>query len=368
MDNRSFPSQIGPYQILRSLGSGASAEILLAKVLPGAAAQDQYRFAAENQPFAIKWMLPNINTEQAIRAFQNEAIINASLSHPNICKVYGYAHINNNHCILMEYIQGKNLQQWLQYLKLHKTSFPVPASLFITLQILKALAYAHDHKDANGVPLDIIHRDISPHNILISYQARVKLIDFGIANANVERDATRAGIIKGKLSYMAPEHALGRSIDRRADLYSLAVTLYQMLCGENPLETPNQYETYQNVITSRFPPIEQRLPQLPQNVLKLIHKSLQNDPAKRYQNAEAFAQDIERALAVNYANYQAQKFLNDINSLTTFDAAPHYQSPAPSVRPPSLTRNVKLILFAIPALLGTLLGLILIIITILATT
>lgn len=350
--------RLGPYTLLRTIGSGASAEIFLAKV-HAAMEEEPFHLPPESQPFAIKKLLPAVrNNEVIVRAFQTEAQINQSLQHPNICKVYGYTQLEHEHCIIMEFIDGKNLTQWLQFIKQTNALLPVPWAIYTTIQILRALEYAHDYKDSNSTHLNIIHRDISPQNILISFRGEVKLIDFGIADTVAKKDVTRAGIIKGKLCYMSPEHALGRPIDRRADLYSLALTLYQMLCGYNPFESANQYETYQNVVTSTIPPLDNQR-NLPPKLVSVMHKALQNDPALRYQNAAEFAKDLQVVLDDHYQKYPNIAFLRDLNALT------NTTHPAPI---PAPQNQLKFVVSIIPALIGTLMAIVFIILTIILTS
>src|SRR5579872_5582285 len=167
--------------------------------------------------------------------------------------------------------------------------------MYVIAEVLRGLAYAHGMSQA-GNPLGIVHRDISPHNILVSEQGEVKLTDFGIAKAMGKREQTGTGVVKGKVAFMAPEQALGKAIDARSDLFAVGVVLYQLMTGVRPFEAPTDLEVLLRVQKADFRPPHVVAPDLPPHVSAIISRAMQLDPDMRYQSAEEMLTDIEKVL------------------------------------------------------------------------
>ncbi|PWT87509.1 MAG: hypothetical protein C5B54_12240, partial [Acidobacteria bacterium] len=213
----------GQYLLLSKIATGGMAELFKAK-----------RKGVEGfeKILAIKRILPHMSdNEDFVTMFIDEAKLAAQLTHHNICQIFDLGKIETSYYIAMEYVHGKDLRAVMKASRQKDKPIPIELAVLITSKISSALDYAHRKRDANGQPLNLVHRDVSPQNILISYEGDVKLVDFGIAKAATKVHVTQHGALKGKLLYMSPEQAWGKSVDRRTDIFSLAVVLYEMLAG-----------------------------------------------------------------------------------------------------------------------------------------
>ena len=223
--SRPDPDHFGQYEILEKIASGGMADAFKAR-----------RSGVEGfqKIVAIKKILPHLaDNEQFIAMFADEAKLAAQLSHPNIIHIFDLGKIEaGGYFIAMEHVDGRDLRGILQTAREVATPIPVPLAIYIASKIASALDYAHRRRDADGRELGIVHRDVSPQNILISYEGDIKLCDFGIAKAASKASTTQSGALKGKVQYMSPEQAWGRPIDRRSDLFSLGSVLFEMLTGE----------------------------------------------------------------------------------------------------------------------------------------
>ena len=221
----SGPDQFGQYEILERIASGGMAELYKAK-----------RTGVEGfqKIVAIKKILPHLADDEAfVTMFADEAKLAAQLNHPNIIHIYDLGKIQaGGYFIAMEYVDGRDLQTIQQSGRALGIPLPVPLAVYVASKVASALDYAHRRRDAEGHELNIVHRDVSPQNILISYEGDIKLCDFGIAKAASKASKTQSGALKGKIQYMSPEQAWGKPIDRRSDLFSLGVVLHELLTGE----------------------------------------------------------------------------------------------------------------------------------------
>jgi serine/threonine protein kinase len=218
------PLLFGKYLLLERINVGGMAEVFIAKA-----------FGVEGfeRILAIKKILPTMaEDEEFITMFIDEARISVQLNHANVVHIHELGKHDETFYIAMEYVAGRDLRTILERYRRHKEIMPTAQAVFIASKICEGLDYAHRRKDARGQDLDIIHRDVSPQNILISYEGEVKIIDFGIAKAANRSQKTQAGILKGKFGYMSPEQVRGLPIDRRADVFAVGVILYEMLTGE----------------------------------------------------------------------------------------------------------------------------------------
>ena len=218
--------KFGQYILLDKVGSGGMAELFKAK---------KVGIEGFERVLAIKRILPHLSSdEEFIDMFIAEAKLVALLSHKNITQVYDFGKIGQNYFIAMEYIRGKDLRGLLKRCNEKNIKFPITLAVFIAKEVASGLSYAHRQKDSMEKSLNIIHRDVSPQNILISYDGDVKVVDFGIAKAG-SQSRTTTGVLKGKLSYMSPEQAWGKTIDHRSDIFAIGIVLYEMLTGERLL-------------------------------------------------------------------------------------------------------------------------------------
>lgn len=275
-------SKIGPYQIREKIAQGGMAELFIA---------DYVRQDGFKRLVAIKRVLPHLaENEDFINMFIREARLAALLQHPNIVQIFDFGKIQNTYIIAMEYIKGLNLGQIMA--KLQKP-LPVDMAIFIIMKISLGLDYSHSRKDDDtDQPLGIVHRDISPQNILISEQGEVKISDFGISKATTEPSLTQAGVIKGKLAYLSPEQALGREVDKQADVYALGLVFYEILAGQRLYQFDSDIEAIRTIPEMIIPPLSTVRPELPDGVERVVMKCLEKDKGQRYADAMALHDDL----------------------------------------------------------------------------
>lgn len=287
----------GRYRLLRLVGEGGMAEVYLAE-LEGV--------AGFRKRLAVKRLLPHHAANQRfVTMLYDEARIAAAIRHPNVAEVLDFGEVGGQHYIAMEFIDGVDLAAVLRTLKSRGGTLPLPAALYVARCVADGLGAAHDLTDAAGRPQEVIHRDVSPHNILVSYEGAVKLIDFGVAKAQNNSTKTRSGIIKGKLQYMSPEQAQAKPVDPRADLFSLGMTLYKMLTGQLPFSGQNEYQIYDQILRKRPAPPSSLVPSLPEVVDALVLKSLRKDRDRRFQTAAEMSRMIDAVLAHVHPGYGA---------------------------------------------------------------
>ena len=273
--------RIGPYLLQQKIARGGMAELFLA---------DYVRRDGFRRKVAIKRILPHLaGNKDFIKMFTREARLAALLQHPNIVQIFDYGKIENAYFIAMEYIDGKNLEEILSAMNQGLT---VEQTVFIILQICKGLDYSHTKRDDKGKAFNIVHRDISPQNMLISYQGEVKITDFGISKARSEPSFTQAGVIKGKLAYLSPEQALGESIDQQADIYALGLVFYETLTGKRVYKFSSDVEAIRTIPKKDIDPLIKSMPDLPEEVNRIVMKCLEKDKDRRYQNASALYNDL----------------------------------------------------------------------------
>jgi len=275
-------SQLGPYLLIRKIGQGGMAELHQA---------DYVREDGFRRTVALKKVLPHLAENQDfINMFIREARLAALLQHPNIVQVVDFGNIKNIYFIAMEYIEGKNLAEIMAFFK---TGLPIELTVFLALQISNGLHYSHSKKDdKTGQSLNIVHRDISPQNILVSLQGEVKLSDFGISKATSEPSFTQAGVIKGKLSYLSPEQALGKEADHQADIYALGIVLYEILSGQRLYRFANAIEAIKAIPAKEITPLTRIRSDIPRDLNQIVFKCLEKDKSRRYQSAKQLHDDL----------------------------------------------------------------------------
>ena len=255
---------------------------------------------------ALKKIIPfHSDRSHFIRMLSTEAKIHSYLSHPNIVQILDFFEEDGQYSMVLEYVDGKNLKELLQSFRDRGQILPWQACIYIALEILKALNYAHNKSGPDG-PLQIIHRDVSPHNILISYQGEVKLSDFGIAKAKVDRDETASGVLKGKYRYLSPEQILDEKLTPSSDLFSLAVTLYETLSNQYPFGEQQEYQTIQKILDQPHAPLQALLPEIKIEIASALDQAMQKRGADRYPSAKDFYEDLLAAQDQNWISHGSE--------------------------------------------------------------
>ena len=270
--------QFGRYLVYEQLGTGGMAHVHRAEVI----GVDGFRKAV-----ALKRMLPGIaSNAEMVKSFVREARLASHLRHANVAQTYELGKVDDVYFIAMELVTGRNLREIFKHCAQTTGTIPVPIALNILNQICDALDYAHNLCDDLGTPLGIIHRDVTPSNIILSEQGIAKLIDFGIAKASAAGMQTMSGTIKGKFGYMAPEYLAGR-IDARADLFAIGVIAHELLTNRPLFTAGDDMETLTRVQHMEIPPPSRRNPDVPTQIDDLVMTALARDPDRRWQHATA---------------------------------------------------------------------------------
>lgn len=293
--------RFGNYILLERLASGGMAEIHLSKKL---AAEGLQKFVA------VKRILSQHSaSEDFIRMFKDEAKIAVNLSHSNVVSIYDFGVENNQLYLVMEYLEGKNLRQILNRLKQLNKRFSVSHIAYIIKLIAAGLDHAHRLIDATtGERLNIIHRDMSPQNVMISFEGEVKIIDFGIAKSTSQEEVTRVGTLKGKFGYMSPEQVDGLEVDARTDIFAVGIMLWEMLSEQRLFLTNNEMTTLRKIRDCKIPSLREMDPNIPIELEKIVNKSLARNKAQRYQTAAEIQKDLQSFLNRYNPDFSSQDF------------------------------------------------------------
>lgn len=302
------------YTLWEKIASGGMAEVYRAT---------EYGAKGSRKTVALKKILPNYSSNPEYRKmFADEAIICTQLTHANICQVNPLLEIGDNLYMPMEFVDGKNLRQIITKYKKRNGSkpLPIPFSLYVVSEVSKGLEYAHSKiSNDDGRPLNIVHRDMSPQNVMISYEGAVKLIDFGIAKSKILANETRAGVIKGKYSYMSPEQTVGGELNRQSDLFSIGIILWELLTGERLFQTESELATIkliQDCDLRHKEPIKKN-PGVTPELNKIVMKALTKDLSLRYKSADVFQQQLQKYNNEKYSAYsirEVRRFLENLFS------------------------------------------------------
>lgn len=289
------------YHLAKKINRGGMAEIYLGKVI----GEDGFQRLC-----AIKRILPHFAQDQEfIQMFRDEAHICKRLQHANIVKVEGFEEVEGSYAIIMEFVDGADLRSLLHSVEQSKQKLSVPFSCYIVAEAARGLHYAHTKEDEiTQLPLGIVHRDISPQNILVSYDGEVKVTDFGIADAESKITETRPGIVKGKYSYMSPEQISAKEVDARSDVFALSIVLWEMLGMKRLFQGESEVDTIQRVkncvITQD---LRQLNPEVDQDLDEIIKKGLAKDPKKRYRSAADFEKDLRRYMSRKFPDFTSEE-------------------------------------------------------------
>jgi len=278
----------GPYRLLQRVAIGGMAEVFKAK-----------RSGVEGfeKVVAVKRILPHLSdNKEFVDMFVDEAKMVAGLTHPNIVQIFDLGRIDKSYYIAMEYVQGRDLRSILRRARERGTRLPLDLCALVASRVCSALEYAHRKKDDRGQPMMTVHRDISPQNILISFEGDVKLTDFGIAKAASKATVTEAGALRGKLLYMSPEQAWGKPMDRRSDLFSLGIVFYEMVTEHKPFLGSSEVSILETVRECKVAPPRSLNGEIPPALERVVMKALERDPERRYQDAAEMYRDLEAAM------------------------------------------------------------------------
>ncbi|MCC7459872.1 MAG: serine/threonine protein kinase [Proteobacteria bacterium] len=302
-------NRFGKYFIVRKVAVGGMAEIFLAKT-------------RSSLTVALKRIHPNLASKSKfIQMFLDEARTVIQLRHPNIVQMLDFGKIHDSYFFTMEWIDGKSLAEVVG--RQHETGikFPPEVVMWLGMDICEGLAYAHAKRDHYNQPLGIVHRDISPPNILVTKTCVAKVADFGIAEIRNKGVQTQPGVIRGKFSYMSTEQSYGEVLDQRSDIFSVGVVLYELLTDQRLFLRDNEQATIDAVRECIIPPIDKFRDDVPKQLNKVIARSLAEDSKDRYPDCPSFADDLARVLKADYPNstrQDVQKFLSQLFSGQNF--------------------------------------------------
>jgi eukaryotic-like serine/threonine-protein kinase len=276
------------YRVVEKLESGGMAEVFRA---------ESEGLQGFRKQVAIKRVLPHLSSKKKfIQMFLDEARLSAQLSHSNCVQVFDIGVGDNAYFIVMEFVDGANLKSVVESLRKRNIEFPLECAVFIALEICKGLSYAHELTDSSGEPLHIVHRDISPPNVLLTKFGEIKIVDFGLAKANSQLEKSEPGIIKGKFSYLSPEAAMGQDVDARTDVFAVGIMLWELLAGQRLFLGDTDFQTVKKVQAAVVPDVMTLNKKVPADLQKIIAKSLARDPQQRYTTARELGIELSKFL------------------------------------------------------------------------
>ena len=280
------PERFGPYLVHEQLGRGGMASVHRAELAT----------KSGTRQVALKRLLPTTSRE-LVALFLDEARLHKFLQHPNIPETYDSGRVFGSYFIAMEYIRGPTLKEIVQHCGMTVGAVPEPVTINIAAQVCDALDHAHTRTDEKGTPLQIVHRDVTPANLILSDAGLVKLIDFGLAKAEVSTEETAQNVIKGKFGYVAPEY-LGGTLDHRADLWAVGIIMYELLTSRRLFDAPDAFETMKRVRSLPIPRPSLANPRVTPELDRIVMTALERDPARRWPSAAAL-RDALRDLAID---------------------------------------------------------------------
>ena len=293
-------TRFGKYELLDRIAAGGMAEIFRARYEPAKGVSKQV---------VIKRILPHYAENKGfIGMFTNEAKIAMSLSHGNIAQVFDFGAIDGDYFLAMELVDGQPLSKVVKRSKeLGLPVLPPELAAFVVAELLKGLHYAHTRLDEDGRPLRIVHRDVSPQNVLLGFEGSVKIVDFGIAKArHLSSEETAANAVKGKYTYFSPEQARAKELDARTDVFAAGIVLYELLCGQLPFQG-RLMDVLAKIVRGQFLKPRALNPRIAPELERIVLKALATEKAQRYQSAEAFQSDLTRFVSTNYPDFTQQQ-------------------------------------------------------------
>src|SRR4029079_7013641 len=281
----SAPEEFGPYLVYERLGVGGMATVHRAK---------KRGIAGFERGVALKRMLPHLADDaEFINSFVREAKLASLLVHPNLAQIYDFGRVENVYDIAMEHVDGFDVRKMLRYSNRHKEPLPLNVVMSILCELCDALEYAHTFVDEHGTPQGIVHRDVSPSNLIVAQSGHLKVIDFGIAKANVRQLHTESGRVKGKLGYMSPEAVSGRAFGPVSDVFSAGVVAHELLTAHPLFSAKTDYDTLIRISEAEILPPSRRNASVPAALDEVVLAALHRDPDRRLQTAGAFREALE---------------------------------------------------------------------------
>jgi serine/threonine protein kinase len=321
------PIQFGKYSLFERIGRGGMADVFKGRVQGPAGFE---------RVFVVKRILPHLSDDpQFTKMFIEEAKLSARLNHPNIVQVFELGAVDKEYFIAMEYVKGRDLAETMRTLWA-RVGPPRPELVsYIGREMCRALAYAHDHTADDGSPVGMIHRDVSPSNVMLSYEGAVKILDFGIAKALGGKDApeesnTQRGTLKGKFAYMAPEQTQGNEVDKRIDIFATGIVLHEVLTGRRLFKGENDLQTVERVRQCEVPPPSLQNPLCPPELDAIVLKALSRNREDRFQTAADMADALDDV--VHAARFQPGHLAGLMRELFPTDAGGHAQNTSASGR------------------------------------
>ena len=292
--------QFGKYTILKKLTSGGMAEICLAHD-PGAEGMGRF--------VVIKRTLSQYSERSEFKdMFKTEGLVACNLKHRNIVPMYEFGIEANQFFLALEYISGRNLRELLKKLKILNADIPIQHAIYTIKEAASGLDYAHNVIDSStGQPLNLIHRDVSPQNIMLSFDGEIKLIDFGIAKV-ADRNLTQAGHLKGKFGYVSPEQTRGEKLDPKTDIFCLGIILWELLAGERLFQSKTEMGSLKKVRACNIPPLDRVNPRVPKKLAKIVHRSLNKNRNMRHKTAAEFEKDLTVFLNSTFPEFSQYDF------------------------------------------------------------
>jgi serine/threonine protein kinase len=330
------PQKLGQYRLLSHLATGGMAEIYLAR---------HTGIRGFEKQVVVKRILPElVRRKEFVEMFFDEARIAARLKHPNIVEIYDLGQDGGDYFIAMEYLKGRTLREAV--VESIKRGHPLSAELaaLVVAQVCEGLHYAHEFTDDSGAPLQIVHRDVSPNNIILLYSGGVKLVDFGVAKTKVQLHRTEVGVLRGKLSYMSPEQCLGKAVDARSDVFSAGVVLWELLAQRRLFRRNSEQKTIEAVLSAHIPLVNEYRRGVPPELDVIARRAMERSVDYRYQSAAEMAREIRRCLL----NLDAAVGNNEIGEFVRvmFKGQTHKTQPKPERVPtqeriPGFLRNLE---------------------------
>ncbi|MDH5492370.1 MAG: serine/threonine protein kinase, partial [Myxococcales bacterium] len=303
------------YRVTQRLEAGGMAEVFIGEALS---------VQGFKKRVAIKRVLPHLaQNKNFIGMFLDEARLGAKLDHANIVSVFDIGAADNTYFIVMEYVDGANLKKVIETVRRRERTFPMKEAIYLCMEACRGLSYAHELTEDDETPLGLVHRDISPPNILISKRGEVKVTDFGLAKATTQLEKTDPGVVKGKFSYLSPEAARAEEVDARADIFAMGIVLWEMLAGRRLFLGETDYQTIKLVQEAKVPSLSELNPEVNAEFEQIVNRSLTSDPRDRYQTAREFGD----ALAGYLFGHQMKVTSYDIAALVKRAAAEGAQRP-----------------------------------------
>jgi len=321
-------SRVGKYELVRKLATGGMAEVFLARF--------EWARGLDKTVVVKRILAHHAENPSFIELFFNEARLASRLSHPNIVQIIEFGESEGVYFLAMEYVEGLNLRAFAQAAHKRDGGIPYPYCARIVAFCCEALTHAHELVDSStGQPLNLVHRDVSLDNILVSKTGSVKLVDFGIAKAATQTHHTETGLVRGKIPYMSPEQIRARPLDCRTDIYSLGVVFYRLIAGHKPYEASEDAALIDAILREDMVPLRTRRPDVPPDLERIVNKMLERDRDRRYANCRELHEELERYLLTSQQPVSALQIGRLVERYCSAPGRPE-SAPLPALATPSV--------------------------------